>query len=153
MSSITVKERISQDMKDAMRAKDAKRLGVIRLIMAEIKQKEVDERIVLDDAQVFGVMDKMLKQRRDSFSQYEAAGRADLAAQESYEIELIQTYLPALLTEHEIEQLIQAAILETKAATMQDMGKVMAILKPKILGRADAGLVSGKVKALLAKAS
>ena len=148
---MSVKEKIQQDMKDAMRAQDARRLCVIRLILSEIKQKEIDERIVLDESQVFAVMDKMLKQRRDSFSQYEAAGRSDLADQENYEFELIQTYLPAALTETEIEQLIQAAISETNAATMQDMGKVMAIVKPKILGRADAGLVSSKVKAFLAK--
>lgn len=148
---MSVKEKIQQDMKDAMRAQDARRLGVIRLIMAEIQQKEIDERILLDDSQVFVVMDKMLKQRRDSFSQYKAAGRDDLADQENYEIELIQTYLPAALTEVEIEKLIEAAISEIKAATMQDMGKVMAILKPKILGRADASLVSNKVKNFLAR--
>src|SRR5690242_6702911 len=140
---MSVKEKIQQDMKDTMRSQDAKRLGVIRLILAEIKQKEIDEneKNVLDDSQVFAVMDKMLKQRRDSLSQYEAAGRSDLAAQESYEIDIIQTYLPAALTETEIDQLIQAAVSETKATTMQDMGKVMAILKPKILGRADAASV------------
>lgn len=148
---MSVKEKIQQDMKDTMRAQDARRLGVIRLILSEIKQKEIDERIVLDDSQVFAVMDKMLKQRRDSFSQYEAAGRADLADQENYEIELIQTYLPAAFTETEIDQLIQAAISETNATTMQDMGKVMAIVKPKILGRADAGLVSNKIKAFLTR--
>jgi uncharacterized protein len=146
---MSVKEKIQQDMKDAMRAQDAKRLGVIRLMMAEIKQIEIDERIMLDDARVFVVLDKMLKQRRDSLSQFEAAGRDDLAAQESYEITLIQTYLPTALTETEIEQLIQTAISETKASTMQDMAKVMALLKPKILGRADAGLVSNKVKSFL----
>lgn len=149
--SIHLKEKIQEDMKSAMRAKDAKRLGVIRLILAEIKQKEIDERIVLGDPEVCGVMDKMLKQRRDSITQYEAAGRTDLASQEAYEIELIQTYLPAALSDAEIEQLVKEAISETQASTMQEMGKVMAILKPKILGRADAGLVSSKVKSLLGK--
>lgn len=138
-------------MKSAMRARDAQRLGVIRLILAEIKQKEIDERILLDDPQVCGVMDKMLKQRRDSITQYEAAGRTDLASQEAYEIEVIQAYLPAALSDAEIEDLIKEAISETQASTMQDMGKVMAILKPKILGRADAGLVSSKVKSFLGK--
>ena len=146
-----MKEKIQQDMKDAMRAQEAKRLGVIRLILAEIKQKEIDERIVLDDAQICSVMDKMLKQRRDSITQYEAAGRTDLAAQEHYEVEVIQTYLPTPLSDAEIKQLIEQAISETQAATMQDMGKVMAILKPKILGRADAALVSNQVKSFLTK--
>lgn len=146
-----MKEKIQQDMKDAMRAQEAKRLGVIRLILAEIKQKEIDERIVLDDAQICSVMDKMLKQRRDSITQYEAAGRTDLAAQEHYEVEVIQTYLPTPLSDAEINQLIEQAISETQAATMQDMGKVMAILKPKILGRADAALVSNQVKSFLTK--
>lgn len=141
-----VKDHIKSDMKEAMRARDAQRLGVIRLIMAEIQQREVDERIVLDDANVFAVMDKMQKQRRDSISQYEAAGRMDLVAQEQYEMTIIQTYLPQALTEAEIEQCIQTAIIQVGASTMQDMGKVMAILKPQILGRADAGLVSRKVK-------
>lgn len=146
-----MKEKIQQDMKDAMRAQDSKRLGVIRLILAEIKQKEVDERIVLDDTQVFSVLDKMLKQRRDSITQYEGAGRTDLAAQEHYEVEIIQTYLPTPLSDAEIKQLIEQAISEVQATTMQDMGKVMAILKPKILGRADAALVSNQVKSFLAK--
>lgn len=146
---MSVKEKIQTDMKDTMRARDSKRLGVIRLILAAIKQKEVDERIMLDDPEVFLVLDKMLKQRRDSFEQYQAASRSDLADQEAYEIDLIQTYLPAALSETEIEQMIQSAISETQAVAMQDMGKVMAILKPKIQGRADMGCVSQKVKHLL----
>jgi uncharacterized protein YqeY len=146
---MSVKEKIQTDMKDAMRARDSKRLGVVRLILAAIKQREVDERIVLDDPEVFLVLDKMLKQRRDSLEQYQAANRSDLADQEAYEIDLIQAYLPAALSETEIEELIQSAISEIKAVAMQDMGKVMAVLKPKIQGRADVGLVSQKVKHLL----
>lgn len=144
-----MKEKIQNDMKDAMRARDADRLGVIRLIMAEIQQKEVDDRIALDDTQIFSVMDKMLKQRRDSITQYEAAGRNDLAAQEHYEVEIIQSYLPTPLSDAEIKLLIEQSILEVQAVSMRDMGKVMAILKPKILGRADAALVSNQVKSFL----
>lgn len=144
-----MKEKIQEDMKNAMRARDNERLGVIRLMLAAIKQKEIDERITLDDAAIFVVLDKMLKQRRDSAEQYKTANRADLAAQENYEIEIIQAYMPEPLSGEEIEQMIQAAIQESQAATMQDMGKVMAILKPKIQGRADVGSVSQKVKSLL----
>lgn len=146
MSENNLKQRIQNDMKDAMRAKDQKRLDVIRLLMAAIKQREVDERIVLDDTQVMAVLDKMIKQRRDSIQQYEAAARKDLADQENFEIELLKQYLPAPLTDAEITQLIKAAIAESGATSAKDMGKVMTLLKPKMQGRADMGAISGKVK-------
>ena len=136
-------------MKDAMRAKEKERLGVIRLILAAIKQREVDERIELSDDDVFAVLNKMVKQRRDSISQYESAGRDDLAQTEKFELELIQTYLPAALSDDELEQLIRDAISETNASGPQDMGKVMGIIKSKAQGRCDMGAVSGKVKAQL----
>lgn len=137
-------------MKEAMRARDSQRLGVIRLILAAIKQREVDERIVLDDTEIFAILNKMLKQRRDSAEQYIAANRSDLADQENFEITIIQTYLPAQLSSEEVERLVQDAVKEVNASNMQDMGKVMAILKPKIQGRADVGFVSQAVKKLLA---
>ena len=136
-------------MKDAMRAKEKERLGVIRLILAAIKQREVDERIELSDDDVFAVLNKMVKQRRDSISQYESAGRDDLAQVEKFELELIQTYLPAALSDDELEQLIRDAISETSASGPQDMGKVMGTIKSKAQGRCDMGAVSGKVKAQL----
>jgi uncharacterized protein YqeY len=132
-----------------MRARDKQRLATIRLITAAIKQREVDERIELDDTQVLVVLDKMCKQRRESISQFEQAGRDDLAAQEKAELELIQQYLPEQLTEAEIHELIDAAIQETGAASMKDMGKVMGQLKPKLQGRADMGAVSALIKARL----
>ena len=144
-----LKEDIQQDMKEAMRAGDKQRLGTIRLILAAIKQREVDERITLDDQQVTAVLDKMSKQRRESLSQYEKAGRDDLAEQEAYELKLIQAYLPEPLGEEEINQLIDAAISETGASSLKDMGKVMGILKPKLQGRADMGAVSAKIKTRL----
>lgn len=144
-----LKEQIQSDMKDAMRAKEKERLGVIRLILAAIKQREVDERIELSDDDVFAVLNKMVKQRRDSISQYESAGRDDLAQVEKFELELIQTYLPAALSDDELEQLIRDAISETNASGPQDMGKVMGIIKSKAQGRCDMGAVSGKVKAQL----
>lgn len=122
------------------------RLGVIRLILAAVKQREVDERIELDDSQVLAVLDKMVKQRRDSIQQYSGAGRDDLAAQEAAEIEVIQEFLPAALSESEIVAIIDAAIADTAAESMRDMGKVMGVVKPKIQGRADVGMVSGLVK-------
>lgn len=146
MSSQTLKQRIDEDMKAAMRAKDKPRLGTIRLITAAMKQREVDERIVLDDAQVLVILDKMLKQRRDSLSQYEAAARADLAAQEAYEIGIIQQYLPAPLSEAEIGAMIDEAITALGVASMKEMGKVMAALKPQMQGRADMSAVSAKIK-------
>ena len=129
-----------------MKGGDKPRLGVIRLILAAIKQREVDERIELDDAQVLAVLDKMVKQRRDSIKQYEDAGRDELAAAEAAEIGVIQAFLPAELSEAEIDEIISAAIAETGAESMRDMGKVMGIVKPKVQGRADVGRVSGLVK-------
>jgi len=146
----SLKQRVEEDMKSAMRAKEKERLGVIRLILAALKQREVDERISLDDAQVLAILDKMIKQRRDSFSQYEAAGRAELAAQEAFEIGLIQEYLPVQLSEAEIDVLIAEAITASGAASAKDMGKIMAALKPHVQGRADMGVVGAKIKAMLA---
>ncbi|MCW8918743.1 MAG: GatB/YqeY domain-containing protein [Gammaproteobacteria bacterium] len=145
----TLKEQITAEMKDAMRAKEKERLGTIRLILAAIKQREVDERIELDDTQVLVVLDKMVKQRRDSIKQYRDAGREELAAVEENEIAVIQHYLPTALSEEEINQLIDEAVAASGAAGMQDMGKVMGQLKPKLQGRADMGQVSGKIKARL----
>jgi len=136
-------------MKAAMKAGDKRRLGVVRLINAAIKQREVDERVELDDTQVLVVLDKMLKQRRDSISQYEQAGREDLAAQERFEVEVCQTYMPAALSDDEIAGLIAEAIGSTGASGMQDMGKVMARLKPQLQGRADMAAVSKQIKARL----
>ncbi|MGB5259144.1 MAG: GatB/YqeY domain-containing protein [Gammaproteobacteria bacterium] len=146
---MSLKERIQEDMKAAMRAKDKTRLGAIRLILAAIKQREVDERIELDDAQVIAVLDKMAKQRRESISQFEQAGRDDLIAQENAELEIIQPYLPAALGEDELNALIDAAMQATGASTIKDMGKVMGQLKPKIQGRADMGAVSALIKSRL----
>lgn len=146
---MSIKADIQSAMKDAMRAKDKVRLGAIRLIQAEFKRIEVDERIEVDDERVLVVLDKMLKQRRDSIAQYEAANRQDLADIEAAEITVIQSFLPAPLTDDEITVLIQQAISETGASGMQDMGKVMAIVKPQIQGRADAAVVSKQVKAQL----
>ena len=144
--ALSLKERIQEDMKSAMRNKDSKRLGVIRLIMAAIKQREVDERITLDDAQVIEVLDKMLKQRRESIIQYEKGQRQDLADKESYEITIVQEYLPPALDETELESLISEAINLVGATSSKDMGKVIGILKPRIQGRADMGKVSGRIK-------
>lgn len=141
-----LKEQIKQDMQDTMKAKDSKRLGVIRLLQAAIKQREVDERITLDDTQVISVIEKMLKQRRDSFSQFQNAGRQDLADQESYEMSVLEAYLPEQLSPDELENLIHQALKESGAESMKDMGKVMAILKPKIQGKADISEVSKKIK-------
>ena len=148
---MSLKDRILQDVKDAMRAKDKPRLATIRLITAAIKQREVDERIELDDTQVLVVLDKMCKQRRESISQFEQAGRDDLAAQEKAELALIQEYLPEQLGEAEINGLIDAAMEQTGAASMKDMGKVMGQLKPKLQGRADMGAVSALIKARLSQ--
>ena len=133
-------------MKAAMRSKDSKRLGVIRMILAALKQKEVDERIELDDAQVIAILGKMLKQRRDSLSQFESAGRQDLVDQEAYEISIVETYLPPALDEGELTALIDEAIASSGASSARDMGKVMGLLKPRIQGRADMGQVSRMVK-------
>ena len=150
MADAELKQRLSDDMKAAMRSKDKPRLGVVRLALAAIKQREVDERIELDDAQVLAVLDKMVKQRRDSVQQYESAGRQELADQEKYEITVLQDYLPAALSEDELEALIKAAIDSTGAASMQDMGKVMGVLKSRAAGKADMGTVSARVKSRLA---
>jgi uncharacterized protein YqeY len=145
----TLKVQITADMKDAMRAKDKDRLGTIRLIQAAIKQREVDERIELDDSQVLAVLDKMVKQRRDSISQYRDAGREELAAKEEAELSVIQQYLPAALSEAEVDGLIDEAISASGAESIKDMGKVMGRLKPKVQGRADMGKVSARIKARL----
>ncbi len=147
--SSELKSSIQSDMKSALKAGDKRRLGTIRLLLAAIKQREVDERIELDDTAVLAVVDKMVKQRRDSIKQYEEAGRQELADQEQYEITVLNDYLPAALSEEEINELIEAAIRETGAESMRDMGKVMGMLKPKMQGRADMGAVSGLIKSRL----
>ncbi|WP_295406146.1 GatB/YqeY domain-containing protein [uncultured Thiocystis sp.] len=141
-----LKQQIQGDMKTAMKAGDKVRLGVIRLILAAIQQREIDERIELDDPQVLVVLDKMLKQRRDSITQYSAAGREDLSDVERFEVEVIQGYLPTALTDDELTTLLDAAIASSGAAAMSDMGKVMAIVRPQVQGRADMGAVSAMVK-------
>ncbi len=141
-----LRERIQEDMKAAMKAADRRRLGVIRLMLAAIKQREVDERIQLDDTQVLVVLDRMVKQRRDSLEQYSQAGRDDLAEQERYELGVIQTYLPAALSDEELDRLVQDAIAAAGAHSMKDMGKVMGTLRPRVQGRADMGAVSALVK-------
>ena len=141
-----LKTTITEQMKDAMRAKDKVRLGTIRLMLAELKRIEVDERIELDDARVLTVLDKMVKQRRDSITQYEAAERPELADKEQQELEVIKTFLPQPLSDAEITQIVDDAIAESGASSMQDMGKVMAIVKPQVQGRADMGKISGLVK-------
>jgi hypothetical protein len=146
---MSIKDRIQQDMKDAMRARDKSRLATIRLILAAIKQREVDERIELDETQVITVLDKMIKQRRESISHFEQAGRDDLIARDQEEIGVITPYLPAALSEDEIRQLIDTALQDTGASSVKDMGKVMAQLKPKLAGRADMGAVSALIKARL----
>lgn len=146
-----IKERITEDMKNAMRSQDKGRLATIRLILSACKQKEVDERITLTDENVLAILDKMVKQRRESVAQYEAGHRADLAQKELDEIQLIQQYLPSPLSATEIDTLVQEAIQQSGAASVRDMGKVMSVLKPKIQGRADVALVSNKVKERLAE--
>jgi hypothetical protein len=146
---MSMKKQINDAMKDAMRAKDKPRLGAIRLIQAEIKRIEVDERIEIDDPRILAILDKMVKQRRDSINQYETAGRQELADIEIAEINVIQDFLPAALSDAEISAMVAAAVAETGASSMADMGKVMGILKPQIQGRADGGAVSGLVKAAL----
>jgi len=146
---MSLRLQIAEDMKSAMRAKDAPRLAAIRLLMAAIKQREVDERIELSDDQVISVIEKMLKQRRDSISQYESAGRQDLADVEKFEVSVLQGYMPQPLTESEIDALLAAAIGSSGAVGVKDMGKVMAVLKPQMAGRADMGKVSALIKAKL----
>jgi len=147
---MSLKIQLTDDMKAAMKSGDKDRLGVIRLINAAIKQREVDERIVLDDAQVLAILEKMLKQRRDSVAQFQAGGRVDLADKENYEIGVIQAYLPAQMSAEEVDAVIAAAIAESGAAGPKDMGKVMGLVKPKVAGRTDMGKLSERVKAKLA---
>ena len=144
-----LRSQISEDMKTAMRAKDSARLSAIRLLLAAMKQREVDERIELDDTQVIEIIEKMLKQRRDSISQYEAAKRTDLADVEKFEVQVLTGYLPQALTEAEINAIIEKVIADTGAAGVKDMGKVMGLVKPQIVGRADMAKVSGQIKARL----
>ena len=146
-----IKERIREDMKAAMRARESAKLAAIRLLLAALKQKEVDERIVLDDAAVLAVIDKMLKQRRDSIAQYEAAGRVDLADVEKFEAALLTAYMPAGLSAEEISAAVAGAVAESGAAGPADMGKVMALLKPRLAGRADMTEVSKLVKSTLVR--
>lgn len=147
---MNLKALITEDMKSAMRAKETARLGAIRLLLAAIKQREVDERIELNDAQIIAAIDKMLKQRRDSISQFEAAGRQELADIEHFEISVLQTYMPAAASDEEIDALITQAVADTGAADVKDMGKVMSFVKSKLSGRADMTQVSAKIKAKLA---
>lgn len=148
---MSLKEKITEDMKAAMRAKDTRKLGAIRLLTAAMKQKEVDERIELSDAHVLAIIEKMIKQRKDSIAQFEAGGRQDLADAEKAEVEVLSVYMPAALSEAEIQSEVAAAVAATGAAGPQDMGKVMAALKGKLAGRADMTVVSALVKAALAK--
>ena len=146
---MSLKAQITEDMKAAMRAKESTRLATIRLILAEIKRKEVDEQIELDDAQTLAIVEKMIKQRKDSITQFEAGGRADLAEIEKGELAILSTYMPAGLSDEEIAAEVKAAVASTGAAGPQDMGKVMGVLKPKLAGRADMTVVSGLVKKAL----
>ena len=147
---MTIKDKIQEDMKAAMRAQEKERLGAIRLILAALKQKEVDDRVVLTDEQITSILNKMIKQRRDSISQFEAGNRPDLVKREADEITIIQSYLPAQMGEGEIEDAVTAAIKEAGASSAKDMGKVMGLLKTKLQGKADMTVVSGKVKEKLA---
>ena len=148
---MTLKQQITEDMKTAMRAKESARLGAIRLLLSAMKQREVDERIELSDADIVAIIEKMLKQRRDSISQYEAANRQDLVEVEKFEVTVLQSYMPQQLSEAEIISAITEVIAATGAAGPQDMGKVMSAIKPKLAGRADMGKVSGLIKAQLSK--
>jgi uncharacterized protein YqeY len=146
---MSLKSRIQEDMKSAMRSAAKERLGTIRMLMAAIKQREVDERIELDDAQILSVIDKMVKQRRESIAQFEAGGRQDLVARESEELKLLSDYLPAQLSDAELDALISEAIATTGASSIKDMGKVMGLIKSKAQGRADMGAVGARIKAKL----
>ncbi len=148
---MSLKEQITEDMKSAMRAKDTAKLGAIRLITAAIKQKEVDERIEITDAMVLAIIEKMIKQRKDSITQFEAGGRQDLADIEKAELQILSAYMPEGLTAAEMQAAVDAAVVEVGAAGPQDMGKLMAVLKPKLAGRADMTVISALVKAVLAK--
>jgi hypothetical protein len=147
---MSLKDRITEDMKAAMRAKDSERLGTIRMIQAAIKQREVDERITLDDSQVLAAIEKMIKTRKESAAQFQSGGRDDLVAKENKEIEQLQAYMPAQLSEAELDALIAESIAQSGATSIKDMGKAMALLKQKAQGRADMAAVSGKLKAKLA---
>ena len=146
---MSLKNQLTEDMKTAMKSGDKERLGVIRLILAGIKQREVDERIQLDDAQVLAVIEKMIKQRRDSISQFRAAAREDLATKEEFEVGVIQGYMPAQLSDADIDAIIAKAIADSGAASAKDMGKVIGLVRPQVAGRADMGAVSQRVKARL----
>ena len=148
---MSLKDQITEDMKSAMRAKETARLGTIRLLLAAIKQREVDDRIVLDDAAIISTIEKMIKQRKDSIAQFEKAGRDDLVAVESAEMVILQAYMPAQMSDAEIHAAVVAAVASTGAAGPQDMGKVIGVLKGQLAGKADMGKVSGLVKAALAK--
>lgn len=147
--TISLKQQIQEDMKTALRAQDKQRLGVVRLILAAIKQVEVDERVIVDDARIIQILNKMLKQRRDSIAQYEQAKRDDLAQQERLEVKVIQTYLPEPLSEADIDRMVSEAITKVGATSVKEMGKVMAELKEKLQGRADMTQISAKIKARL----
>jgi uncharacterized protein YqeY len=146
---MSLKDRVQNDVKAAMRAAERERLGTLRLIMAAIKQREVDERITLDDAQVLAVLEKMVKQRRESIASFEAGGRADLVAKENAELAVVQSYLPAPLSATELEAMIGEAIVQTGASSIKDMGKVVALIKAKAVGRADMAAVAARIKARL----
>lgn len=148
---MSLKVRISDDMKAAMRARETERLGTIRSLLAAIKQREVDDRVELDDAAVTAVVDKMIKQRKDSIAQFEAAGRTDLVDKEKAELDVLAAYMPAQLSDAEVAAEVQAAVAQVGAAGPQDMGKVMGVLKPKLAGKADMTAVSAQVKAALSK--
>jgi hypothetical protein len=148
---MTLKEQITEDMKSAMRAKEAERLGTIRLLLAAIKQREVDERITVDDAGIIAIIEKLIKQRKDSIEQFQKAGRTDLVDQESKELGILQAYMPAQLSAAEVQSAIQKVIGDLGASGPQDMGKVIGALKAQLAGKADMGMVSGLVKAALAK--
>jgi uncharacterized protein len=143
---MTLKDRITEDMKNAMRAGEKERLATIRLILSAVKQREVDERITLDDSQVLAAIEKMIKQRKEAITQFEAGGRADLVAKETAEIAILQAYLPAQMSDAEIDALIAEAVASTGAASIKDMGKVMGVVKAKAQGRADMGAVSARIK-------
>jgi len=143
---MTLKERITDDMKSAMRAGEKERLGTIRLVLAAIKQREVDERITLDDGQVLAVLEKMIKQRKEAITQFESGGRSDLVAKEQAELGVLQTYLPAQMSDAEIDALIAEAVAASGASSIKDMGKVMGLVKAKAQGRADMGAVSARIK-------
>ena len=146
---MSLKDRIKDDVKQAMRAKDQARLDALRMLAAAIQRREVDERIALDDAQVLATIDKLVKQGRESIDQYEKGGRADLVTKEKADLAILQSYLPKPLSDAEVDQLIAAAIAETGASSIKDMGKVMGVLKPKLQGRADMGQVGARIKTRL----